>query len=403
MIEYLKEISAGFFILLVAFSYSIYFIIQIGFGLPAEGALFQIYSGTLAVISLLLYIKAIKRIPDNATIKLFLVCAVVILLFFMTRLFYGYTSPRYQGYFLSMGVRFIPGVLIGTYMLSDTSLLQKVEKALFPFICLYTVILAQVILTAKVGVNIADTFNIKGGMNYQNMSYYSIYIFGMTLYLITHGNYSKWFRYILVGLAFLQMMMTIMTGGRGAFVLGVVFVLYYGLKHFSLTRMITLCLGVILLCVLIQSIFSDNSLFQSGFNRIFNFFSNVNAVENDNRWIRWGLAWNAFLSSPLLGHGLGSVFYEVGFYSHNIFTDMLCEGGVILIGIFLYCLFVFYRRAKYYIKIEPQNEIIVTIFLCSFIMSCFSGYYWSDSGLWFAITYMLVKSSYNHTQYETIA
>ena len=63
---------------------------------------------------------------------------------------------------------------------------------------------------------------------------------------------------------------------------------------------------------------------------VYSIFGNTEAIGTDNRWIRWNLAWNAFTKSPVFGHGLGSVFYEVGFYSHNIFTDMLCEGGVVL-------------------------------------------------------------------------
>jgi len=396
MIGYLKEIAGGFFILWVAFNNSIYFILQAGLELPAGRALFQIYSGCLTIVTLFLYIKNIDKIPHRVSIEIFLISAAVILFFFATRIYYGYTNSRYQGYFLSMGTRFIPGILIGAYMLSDEMLLQRVEKALFPFICLYTIILAQVVFTAEAGVNVVETFNLKGGMNYQNMSYYSIYMFGLTLYLINHVNYSGWFRYILVLLAFLQIVMTLTTGGRGAFVLLVVFMLYYGLKNFSLIRMVMSCLLVILICFLIQTIFSDNMVFQIGFNRVFNFFSNAHAIENDGRWIRWGLAWDAFLDSPLWGHGLGSVFYEIGFYSHNLFTDMLCEGGVILTGIFLYCLFRFCKRAKEWIKTEPQNEIVVTIFLCSFIMCCFSGYYLSESGLWFALTYMLVKPPCNY-------
>lgn len=43
-----------------------------------------------------------------------------------------------------MGVRFIPAVLTGMYMLSHDDIMKKVEYALLPFILLYTITLASV-------------------------------------------------------------------------------------------------------------------------------------------------------------------------------------------------------------------------------------------------------------------
>ena len=43
----LKDYFCGLFILTVAFSYSVYMVAVTGFGVPTEGAVFQIYSGLL--------------------------------------------------------------------------------------------------------------------------------------------------------------------------------------------------------------------------------------------------------------------------------------------------------------------------------------------------------------------
>lgn len=50
MLKYLKDISSGFFILVVAFSYNIYFVIATFLGIPQEGVVFRLYSGILAVV-----------------------------------------------------------------------------------------------------------------------------------------------------------------------------------------------------------------------------------------------------------------------------------------------------------------------------------------------------------------
>lgn len=400
MLKYLKDISSGFFILVVAFSYSIYFVIATFLGIPQEGVVFRLYSGILAVVVAFVFFLSIHRIPRRIYIGGLLLCAIIILLYFSTRCFYDEVNNRYTSYFLSMGVKFIPAVLTGMYMLSHDDIMKKVEYALLPFILLYTITLASVAFTANIGVNIAQTFNTDF-LNYQSISYYSIFAFGFNMYLIVQcsNSYTRYRRYILIALAILQVIITIMAGGRGAFVLGCVFTLYFALKHITFSKLISYILIGLAVLLTINAILSDNEIFKMGFERIFNFFGNTEAIGTDNRWIRWNLAWNAFTKSPVFGHGLGSVFYEVGFYSHNIFTDMLCEGGVVLFLIFIFVLMKFIRASQILITEDYRNEIIVIVFLCSFVMNSFSGYYLSDTGIWLSLTYVLCKNSLNNRLY----
>ena len=400
MLKYLKDISSGFFILVVAFSYSIYFVIATFLGIPQEGVVFRLYSGILAVVVAFVFFLSIHRIPRRIYIGGLLLCAIIILLYFSTRCFYDEVNNGYTSYFLSMGVRFIPAVLTGMYMLSHDDIMKKVEYALLPFILLYTITLASVAFTANIGVNIAQTFNTDF-LNYQSISYYSIFAFGFNMYLIVQcsNSYTRYRRYILIALAILQVIITIMAGGRGAFVLGCVFTLYFALKHITFSKLISYILIGLAVLLTINAILSDNEIFKMGFERIFNFFGNTEAIGTDNRWIRWNLAWNAFTKSPVFGHGLGSVFYEVGFYSHNIFTDMLCEGGVVLFLIFIFVLMKFIRASQILITEDYRNEIIVIVFLCSFVMNSFSGYYLSDTGIWLSLTYVLCKNSLNNRLY----
>lgn len=400
MLKYLKDISSGFFILVVAFSYSIYFVIATFLGIPQEGVVFRLYSGILAVVVAFVFFLSIHRIPRRIYIGGLLLCAIIILLYFSTRCFYDEVNNRYTSYFLSMGVRFIPAVLTGMYMLSHDDIMKKVEYALLPFILLYTITLASVAFTANIGVNIAQTFNTDF-LNYQSISYYSIFAFGFNMYLIVQcsNSYTRYRRYILIALAILQVIITIMAGGRGAFVLGCVFTPYFALKHITFSKLISYILIGLAVLLTINAILSDNEIFKMGFERIFNFFGNTEAIGTDNRWIRWNLAWNAFTKSPVFGHGLGSVFYEVGFYSHNIFTDMLCEGGVVLFLIFIFVLMKFIRASQILITEDYRNEIIVIVFLCSFVMNSFSGYYLSDTGIWLSLTYVLCKNSLNNRLY----
>ena len=284
MLKYLKDISSGFFILVVAFSYSIYFVIATFLGIPQEGVVFRLYSGILAVVVAFVFFLSIHRIPRRIYIGGLLLCAIIILLYFSTRCFYDEVNNRYTSYFLSMGVRFIPAVLTGMYMLSHDDIMKKVEYALLPFILLYTITLASVAFTANIGVNIAQTFNTDF-LNYQSISYYSIFAFGFNMYLIVQcsNSYTRYRRYILIALAILQVIITIMAGGRGAFVLGCVFTLYFALKHITFSKLISYILIGLAVLLTINAILSDNEIFKMGFERIFNFFGNTEAIGTDNR------------------------------------------------------------------------------------------------------------------------
>lgn len=400
MLNYLREISSGFFILTVAFSYSIYFIIATSLGIPHEGVFFRLYSGILAVITVFVFFSSIRHIPSRFYISGLLLCMTIILLYFSTRCFYNEVNNRYSSYFLSMGVRFIPAILTGMYMLSHDDIMEKIERALLPFILLYTLTLASVAFTANIGVNIGQTFKTDF-LSYQNISYYSIFAFGFNMYLLVRriDSYTQYGRYALIALAILQIIITIMAGGRGALMLGCVFTSYFVLKHITFSKLISYTLIGLGVLLIINAILSNSEVFRMGFDRIFNFFGNAEAIVTDNRWIRWNLAWNAFTESPVFGHGLGSVFYEVGFYSHNIFTDMLCEGGVALVSIFTLLLLKFVQVSRMLIAEDYRNEIIVVVFLCSFVMSSFSGYYLSNTGIWLSLTYVLCKSSLNNQLY----
>lgn len=387
-----KDIIIGCFILLVAFSYNIYFIILDGFDLTESRSAFQLYSGILAsFVFLLFFFTGWKgRRFVSLKIAVLLLAACMLFLYYVTQSFYDYYSRFYNSYFLSMGVTFIPAVFMGCLMNKDPDILGKVDRALPIYVILYTAILSNVAFTAQLGANMLQTFS--GGMSYQAVSYSAAYALGMTMYLIAYKSSNKLARLIYIGLALLQMIIAIMAGGRGAFVLGIVFVLYFGLKRFSFQKLIVCGIAAFAVLTIIPSLMSGNGVFQAGSERIFNFFGSSEAIEGDGRWVRWTIAWEAFLDSPLWGHGLGSVFYEVGFYSHNIFTDLLCEGGIILMSAFLYIVLKAYSSVKYLMKVDHRVEIMVIIFLCAFIMSCFSGYYLSETGIWLTMIYVIIRA-----------
>lgn len=398
MRKYIRDFIIGLFFLVVAFSYSVFFLLQAWFNFSTE-SYFHTYSAILAFIVFICFFLKFSTFPIKIRDNVLITIICVTLLFYITRFFYNVTNTTYQGFFLSMGVRFVPSVMAGVLVAQKAKMIYYVQRATLPFILLYTIILANTILTAESSSNMGLTYNIEGGMNYQTMSYYSAYALGLTMHNIVYEKCNKFKKNILICIGLLLLVMSIMTGGRGAFALDVVFIVYFGTKVINLKQIIIYSFTILLVYILFTSILQNNDLLSLGFGRIFNFWSDSEAVQNDGRWIRWTMAWNAFLENPLLGNGIGSVFYEVGFYSHNIFYDILCEGGIIGIGVFVYILIRTALKLRCIIKNNPINEIMLVIFLCSFVNLCFSNYYLSDSGMWMSIAYILSKPVYQHKIY----
>lgn len=391
MMKYFTDSLAGLFVLIIAFSYSIFFILQTGIGIQTTGSELKYFSGGLTVVSVGLFLFDGGSINNILRRNSMLVCALVTLLFYFTGILYGLPNRHYDSYFLAMGVNFIPGVLTAVWMLQYDNMLEKLERGLIPFIVLYSVILAKVVFTANIGLNMDQTFS-ETVMSYQSISYYSAYALGFTLYVVTSDHYPLVLRRVMLAIGAVQLLMAIMGGGRGAFILCVILLFYFGSKQMSWKKLIAVAMIVLAGFYIISLFFSENPVFQLGFNRIFNFFNNTEAISHDIRWIRWHKALDSFYASPVIGHGLGSVFYEVGFYSHNIFTDILCEGGVILMCVVAVVLYRFVRDSFYLIRCDNRYEIILLIFLCSFIMCLFSGYYLAETGIWLSITYILGKT-----------
>ncbi len=388
MSKELKDILVGLFVLIIAMSDAVYIMTTDAMGLGYNKVRFYAFSIILVLLTIVYFFNNQHGIPQRARSSAFTMIIIVIVLFYSTRFFYDYNNGHYNSLFLSLFSRFAAPILVGISMLGDNRVLEKVEKALPLFVFYFTIILARYILSANVDVNLATTFQSESGITYQTLSYYSIYMYGFAMYLLSYGLLSKFWKVVFWGLAMLCVVLCIMTGGRGAIVLGVVFTLFFFGKKMSFSSVMIAIVFVGVFVVLLD-LLQSNALFEQGLGRITGSFGDREAMENDSRHEYWNIAKRSFSTSPIWGHGLGSIFYEVGQYSHNVFLDVLCEGGILLLSLFAANLFKFASIFRKISKRDNKLNIILTIFLCGFILLCFSGYYLAETSIWLPLAYIL--------------
>ena len=122
----------------------------------------------------------------------------------------------------------------------------------------------------------------------------------------------------------------------------------------------------------------------------------ITGAGDNRRYDKIKTAIDLFSQKPILGHGFGSVYWELGQYTHNFFTDTLVEGGLVLtfiaVSILLYC-FVSSIRL---IRLDNTDLIWFYFFLCGFTLSMFSGYYLTQIPLWWGLSFVLAKINWIH-------
>ena len=157
-------------------------------------------------------------------------------------------------------------------------------------------------------------------------------------------------------------------------------------------RMSNKQIGIVLVAIGVAFAFVAVKLniFEStGFDRVL-----AHIAEDDSRKELRDKALYSFWNSPLLGHGLGSVWWEVGFYSHNMMTDALVEAGVMGLVILLATGYTLFKRMFILCRYNSCYVLVMLMFCEQALNGAFSGYYLGLYHLWLilGLTLVLPKS-----------
>ena len=147
-----------------------------------------------------------------------------------------------------------------------------------------------------------------------------------------------------------------------------------------------LLVGVALTLVYLVSYFQ---VFESvGATRIVN-----SLTKDEGRMGLWEKAIDSFKESPIIGHGLGSVWWEVGFYSHNFLADLLVETGIIgtitIMSVLIKCVLRIIRLSKS----NTMAMFLLIVFSGILVETAFSGYWLSASKLFLVYGFVYGYSS----------
>lgn len=228
-------------------------------------------------------------------------------------------------------------------------------------------------------VNIAGSFtqtiSVGRSMGAGMVAAYALWLF----------TQKKTLKFICAGLFLCLLWGTVVAGSRGPMLAALLSIYFMTILHFWTKKKISSLIFLSFMIAVIYAVFAIYNLDEA--YRALNFFSTEGAVARNtqNRFDLYSLAINAFLERPYVGIGVnGFVGYSGGYpYPHNIFLEILAEGGLIAFLPFLamnvYIIYLICRSAR------SSSMIMLTGLVVYFLMnSSVSFSFQNNEGYWLA-------------------
>ena len=303
---------------------------------------------------------------------------------------------------LEFGAKVIPVSLIAISASSMYPIIKMIDYVDY-FIFISCLVHLKIIISFFFNGISRDFLFSTFGVDYQLISYYASFSFVLSMFNLfigykyiksrTRSNKSfQLFRFICT-LIFAAS--SLLSGGRGGFVIIILTTFYwiviYNLKNNKLLKFFR---SICLLLTLIYSytvFFSKNNSFILGTKRIFEFIgpSGINWEGTSGREAIYDKGLKLILESPIFGYGITGGSYVGIISTHNLFYEILIEGGLLYLIIWLLILYSFYLKINKKIKKFDGYYLILSIFMCDFIAMQFSFIYWRSTAFWFALVYII--------------
>lgn len=362
---------------------------------------------------------------DNSYISFMMIVDIIPLYLFVKFFFSGNSQKNVWPIILALAVLItIYGIGVGTNDISFKSLLAFSFPAALvgiliaksntgPLFAKYLEVV-MLFLTVVGVVSMRHLLSVEAlrgvqeeGIGINSLSYYCGFAFALNLYFLFFGDelaerfkYAKTslYKYFSIGLLVVQFVVGLSSGGRGGFLLllfsGIIMVYLRLKRHSAKSRNSFFTFILLFFAVIISIQFMPQSLVNSmsrGSERTFSYLSGgtIDASETSNRDIVYDAAINSIKESPIIGYGLlmkGTPFY--GDRPHNIFLEVLLQGGVLYLLLFLWFAFLLINKMRRLIR-QGHGLFMIPIALYPFVMLMFSASYIGSDLFWFVISYIL--------------
>lgn len=346
------------------------------------------------------------KINYSTPFLVFVICLILLSCYYLTSLMYAADNEKYNSFLLVLEGQMFPALVCSSICCQIDDVQEQMKRLAPVMAVLFTAIsfMAAFFPNSKTSGGFAST---DYGLNYQMISYIAAYAASFSYYYLINYSSQNWGTFfsthkafsIMKACLFVNFLTILIAGGRGALVLFTIhtcYAIYISCKK----RIINLknigklaTYFFLILLFVVSGIFYalNSSVKTNGFGRI---LATIEKNDQNGRDVLRSEALHCFSQEPISGHGLGAVYYEIGEYSHNIFTDVAVEMGCIGLLVLIIILFIAFKRLNFFVILDTSNLLWSFIFLNGLGMSLFSGYYLANVPLWWAIIFIVLKSCY---------
>ena len=367
------------------------------------GPLYKVFSTAIFVLGVFPVIKMILKNRCNKKVVPPILVALIYMLFAFIHM-----SFDENNFFLQLVFFSLPAICVALTIDKKQGLagIMKWFDVFLPILAFSFVFLIRNIVLVK----------MTGESSYgQNVSYFAAYCFVVDVHLLRYKElYSsfrilqnKWYSIFKLLLLPYFFAICIFGGGRGALVLLVICIIsnFDLLKKVSIESIVKVSLFAtfisVLVVVLIGKAGEYFDILISGFDRVTILFNGgkLDASASSGRDYIWHDALNTWSLSPLYGYGLFSYLDHFYIRPHNVFLEIMLQGGLILLLLFLIILIRSFFKYRNMLKIDKTQIFLIPYILYISTLLLFSGSYWMESFFWFVLTYIY---AYNFKSVEIV-
>ena len=250
---------------------------------------------------------------------------------------------------------------------------------------------------------------LEGGGTYdQNASYFIAFCFLIALFTLRYNDQypkfsfldKKWYRIFKMCLFPYFIIMAFFAGGRGAFV-----TMLFGLllnvdllKKINpqmMKKIVPGFIGGVVLLILILSWFDKNGEIAEFFllsaqriTALVDFQNMDTSSATSGRDDLYADAIGFFVDSPVYGYGLFAYLKKIEMFPHNIFLEIMLQGGLIFLAVFIFIMMMAYGKYQKMLQADKSQILLMPFFVYSFTELLFSSSYIFVPLFWFVLTYI---------------
>lgn len=372
--------------------FSLFAILGLTYQGSGESSIYTLYlvvSASLAYF--LFFLELVKRVTFKPVLVSILAFPILFIFFVFLAPTHSFVKTQTNLFFVLV----LPAALVG-YIVARSSILNLINKG---FVFAGTIVFIGVLRTLPrlLSSSVIDLMDIFGGGQYQAFSYFCAFSFLTFLrYFLVQYDLKFWKKLLYIFILLVLFTGVVLSGGRGGLIVVLTGLIVFIIrkKGFLKFAKYFACSGLVIFSLLYFASKSDfffSDRITESFDRLFSFISSdgINMEGTSNRDDFYGIAVSKIGGSVIFGYGIFGLVDSLGeYYPHNIFLEILLQGGIIYLFIFLAVMVVFFFKLSRLIRLKKDEDVILIPTIYSVVLLLFSSSYLQEPFFWFSLSYV---------------